>query len=221
MSEVKVDFQIELRPIEDLIPYEANAKIHDKTQVAKLAEEIRRRGWDVPIVVDKHGVIIKGHGRRLAAIELGLKKVPVLVRSDLTPEQVRAARLADNRVAMGDYDSDMLKAELMDLGDELRGIFDDKELDFLSADLGQMNTDAFVSDMDAVVTEQRQDIEQRTEAAAATTVTLAKAFGFKDMPAAGQIYITRLMAKAEAATGKKNGEALAEFAATTLAALLK
>lgn len=213
MSKVAVDFKIVLRAVKDLIPYEANAKLHDKTQVAKLAEEIRRRGWDVPIVVDKHGVIIKGHGRRLAAIELGLEQVPVLVRYDLNPEQVRAARLADNRVAMGDYDSELLKVELMELGDELRGIFDDKELEFLAADLGTMNTDAFVTDMDAVVTDQKADLEQRAEAAVATTITVAKAFGFKDMPAAGQIHITKLMARAEAATGLKNGEALAAFAA--------
>lgn len=214
MSKIAMDFKIELRATKDLIPYEANVKLHDAKQVAKLAEEIRRRGWDVPIVVDRHGVIIKGHGRRLAALELGLAQVPVLVRNDLNPEQVRAARLADNRVAVGDYDLDMMKLELADLKDELTGIFDDKELEFMAADLGTMNTESFITDMDKVVTDQKADLEQRTDAAVSTTVTLAKAFGFKDMPAAAQIYITRLMARAEAATGLKNGDALGAWAAT-------
>jgi hypothetical protein len=215
MSDIKAVWKLERWPIENLIPYELNVKKHDKEQIARLVTSIRRRGmFDQPIVVDKHGVIIKGHGRRLAAIELGMKEVPVVVRHDLNPEQVKAERLADNRVAISDIDTDMLKIELMELDDsELEGIFDAKELNFVKADLGTMNTDVFVTDMDAVVTNQKADIEQRTEAAVATSVTLAKAFGFKDMPAAGQIHITRLMARAEAATGLKNGEALAAFAA--------
>ncbi|MFH3639762.1 ParB/Srx family N-terminal domain-containing protein, partial [Acinetobacter baumannii] len=81
--------------VDDVKPYELNAKIHSEEQVAKIAESIARFGWDQPIVVDKNGVIIKGHGRRLAAIKLGLIEVPVLVRDDLNEEQVKAARLAD------------------------------------------------------------------------------------------------------------------------------
>ncbi|AVI35233.1 ParB N-terminal domain-containing protein [Acinetobacter baumannii] len=91
MSELKIQMWI----VDDVKPYELNAKIHSEEQVAKIAESIARFGWDQPIVVDKNGVIIKGHGRRLAAIKLGLIEVPVLVRDDLNEEQVKAARLAD------------------------------------------------------------------------------------------------------------------------------
>ena len=64
-----MDFKVESWDVEKLIPYENNVKIHDEKQVKKIAESIKRFGWDQPIVVDKDGVIIKGHGRRLAALK--------------------------------------------------------------------------------------------------------------------------------------------------------
>ena len=141
MSELKIQMWI----IDDVKPYELNAKIHSEEQVAKIAESIARFGWDQPIVVDKNGVIIKGHGRRLAAIKLGLIEVPVLVRDDLNEEQVKAARLADNRVAIGDIDADLLKLELQSINIEfLEEIFDSKELEFMQADLSEMNVDVIV-----------------------------------------------------------------------------
>lgn len=206
--------RIEVWPIGNLTPYETNVKKHERDQVARIAEAIQRHGFDVPIVVDQHGVIIKGHGRRLAAIELGMTHVDVIVRDDLTPDQVRAARLADNRVAQGDLDTEMLQAELLRIDEDLTGIFDAKELEFAKADLGDMNMDAFVSDMDQVVTDQRADMEARAETASTERVTLARAFGFKDVPANACIHITRLVAKAESATGLKEGEALAVYAAS-------
>ncbi|HBC3632750.1 ParB/Srx family N-terminal domain-containing protein, partial [Acinetobacter baumannii] len=119
--------------VDEVKPYELNAKIHDKAQVERIAQSIKEFGWDQPIVVDKEGVIIKGHGRREAALLLGLKVVPVLVRSDLDEHQVRAARLADNRVAIGDIDTDLLQKELQTLNFDLEGIFDKKELNFVVA----------------------------------------------------------------------------------------
>lgn len=95
--------------IERVKPYEKNAKKHPTKQVEHLAKLIRDHGFDQPIVVDKDGVIIKGHGRLLAAQHLKMAAVPVVVRDDLTPAQVRAARIADNKVAeMGSWDVDML-----------------------------------------------------------------------------------------------------------------
>ena len=193
MAEPKA-LKIELWPIENLIPYEKNAKKHDPTQVAKIAKSLQQLGWDQPIVVDRHGVIIKGHGRRLAAMDLGFKKVPVIVRSDLTEEQVKAARLADNRVAQGDYDLDLMREELAELAEQLDGIFDAKELEFMDADLGEMNVGAFATDMGAVLAEQKQDIEQRSQAAAESSIPIAKAMGVKTVPASGAITINRMMA---------------------------
>lgn len=79
-----------------LKPYANNAKKHSRRQVTLLAKAMRTVGFDQPIVVDANHVIIKGHGRRLAALELKMDLVPVVVRADLTPEQCMASRLADN-----------------------------------------------------------------------------------------------------------------------------
>ena len=143
--------KVQVWPIEKLKPYENNVKIHDEKQVGKIAESIKRFGWDQPIVVDKDGIIIKGHGRTLAAKSLGLKEVPVLVRDDLTPDQVNAARIADNRVAMGDIDTEGLQRELQLIDLDLSGIFDAKELAIarfmarIEAETGKSGADAFVT----------------------------------------------------------------------------
>lgn len=216
MSGTKIALaKIEMWPIENLTPYELNVKKHEKEQVSKIAAAIARSGkFDQPIVVDRHGVIIKGHGRRLAALELGLKTVPVVVHVDLNPEAVRAMRLADNRVALSDVDTDMLREELKDLDKLLfDGIFDDKEIELLTADPWAMNEDSFVEDMSEVLDEQRREVDKRAEAIGESRVSLAKAFGFKDIASNGQVHISRLMAKAEAATGLQGGEALVVYAA--------
>lgn len=209
---------LEHMPPKDLTPYDLNAKKHDKNQVAKIAQAISRFGFDQPIVVDRNGVIIKGHGRRLAAIELGLKTVPVWVRRDLTPDEVRAARLSDNRVALSDLDTELLRADLSTMESELLdGIFDDKEIDFGTSDLGLMNEGVFETDMDAVLDEKQRDLDARAEAAASESarVPVAKAFGFKDIAASAVIVISQLMARAEAATGLKNDAALVAYIGET------
>lgn len=99
-------------PIKKLKAYERNAKKHPPEQIEKLCKLIERHGFDVPIVVQPDGVIIKGHGRWLAARKLGYVDVPVIIRDDLTPAQVREARLADNTVAETGWDLELLKQEL-------------------------------------------------------------------------------------------------------------
>ncbi|EFO4448527.1 phage minor tail protein L [Escherichia coli] len=98
-------FEIVYRDPADLIPYEMNAKKHDEQQIRDLAAAIKKRGFDQPITVDKNDVIITGHGRREAAIFAGLERVPVIVRDDLSDDEVRAKRLEDNRLASIDYDA--------------------------------------------------------------------------------------------------------------------
>lgn len=105
----------------ELTPYSRNTKKHPEDQINKIAAQIASAGFDVPIVVDAEHVIIKGHGRREAAIKLGLKQVPVIVRDDLSELQVQAARIADNKVAESAWDLDMLAFEL---GTLERGDFD-------------------------------------------------------------------------------------------------
>lgn len=207
----------EMWPVDALTPYRLNVKKHEQEQVARIAESMSRFGWrGNPIIVDSDGVIIAGHGRRLAAIEIGMKEVPVVVAKDLTPEQVRAYRLADNRVAQGDIDNELLRLELADLDADalLGGIFDSKELAYMGADLGMVNEDAFVEDMGEVVAQQRKEMQERAGQASEGRVPLSKAFGFGDIPASAQIHITRLMAKATAATGLEGADALALYAAS-------
>jgi DNA modification methylase len=107
--------RVELRPIESVRPYERNPRINDAA-VDAVAHSIREYGFRQPIVVDAEGVVVCGHTRLKAAVRLGLSKVPVHVAKDLTPEQVRAYRIADNKSAeLAEWDMDLLPIELAEL----------------------------------------------------------------------------------------------------------
>lgn len=106
----------ELWPVDRITPYQNNARTHPAAQISLLAELIRKNGADQPIVVDDEGVILKGHGRRLAAIEAGLKEFPVVQRKGLTKAEKSAMRIEDNQVALlSGWDNSLLKAEVIDL----------------------------------------------------------------------------------------------------------
>jgi ParB-like chromosome segregation protein Spo0J len=90
---------VEHWPLDRLIPYARNARTHSEDQVAQIAASIVEFGWLNPVLIDDAGSVIAGHGRLLAARKLGLEAVPVIRASHLTPAQVRAYRLADNRLA--------------------------------------------------------------------------------------------------------------------------
>lgn len=105
----------EMRPLAEIRPYERNPRNNDAA-VDAVAESIRRFGFRQPIVVDPEGVIIVGHTRFRAAGLLGLEKVPVHVAKDLTPEQIRAYRIADNKTnELASWDLDLLPIELAEL----------------------------------------------------------------------------------------------------------
>lgn len=99
-------------PTNSIKPYEKNAKMHSDEQVVKIANSISEFGFQQPVVVDKNNVLIIGHGRLLAAKLLNLEKVPAVQASELTDEQVKALRLADNRVAKAKMDTELIGAEL-------------------------------------------------------------------------------------------------------------
>ncbi len=107
--------KIETRKLSDIKPYEKNAKKHPKEQIEALAAQITAHGFDVPIVVDAQGVIIKGHGRWAALKKLGRKDAPVIVRTDLSEAQAKAARLADNKLGEVGYDFGLLADEMLEL----------------------------------------------------------------------------------------------------------
>ena len=110
--------KVEMRRLADIVPYAANAKKHDARQVANVAESIRQYGFVQPVVVDTDGVIVIGHCRVLAAEEAGLREVPCVCVEGLTPEQVNALRLIDNKTNESPWDLDILADELpgLDLG---------------------------------------------------------------------------------------------------------
>ena len=130
--------EIQLRPIDQVIPYEKNPRRNDDA-VAAVAASLREFGFRQPIVVDAEGIIVAGHTRLKGAQKLGLAKVPVHVATDLTPEQIRAYRIADNQTAtIADWDLDILAIELSELRDtgfnvDLLG-FDQDELAKLLGD---------------------------------------------------------------------------------------
>ena len=108
-------FNIEWKDIKSVKPYARNAKKHDETQIANVAESIKQFGWQQPIVCDADGVIIIGHCRLLAAKKLGLKKVPVKTVDNLSEEQVKKLRALDNKLNESDWDFDLLGDEIGDL----------------------------------------------------------------------------------------------------------
>ena len=103
------------KKLTDIKPYENNPRNNDNA-VEYVAASIDEFGFKVPIVIDKNGVIVAGHTRYKAAEKLGLEKVPCIIADDLTPEQVKAYRLADNKVSeLSTWDGDRLDIELHEL----------------------------------------------------------------------------------------------------------
>lgn len=105
--------------ISELKEYENNPR-HNDGAVDAVAESIKQFGFKVPIIIDSDGIIIAGHTRLKAAKSLGLKTVPCIIADDLTPEQVKAFRLADNKVGeLAEWDFDALEAELFELAEKM------------------------------------------------------------------------------------------------------
>ncbi|MES0171271.1 DNA methyltransferase [Mesorhizobium sp. M0006] len=131
---------IEHWPIERLRPYAQNAKTHAPDQVAKIAASMAEFGWTVPVLVSAEGEVIAGHGRILAAGELGLAQVPVIILDHLSEAQRRAYRIADNKLTeLGGWDDALLAQELHALNGDgfdlsLTGL-DQAELGRLMAEL--------------------------------------------------------------------------------------
>ena len=127
---------IEHRPIEHLIPYAQNARTHSDEQVSQIARSIEEFGFVNPVLVGSDGVIVAGHGRLMAAKQLSMETIPVIVLGHLDETQRRALVIADNQItANSGWDEDLLRQELsaldaLDFDLELMG-FTDEELDGL------------------------------------------------------------------------------------------
>ncbi len=108
--------KIERWPIARLVPYAKNARTHTEEQVAQIAASMREWGWTNPILADEEGNVIAGHGRLLAARQLGITDVPVMVARGWTEAQRRAYVLADNKLALNaGWDPSLLRIELGEL----------------------------------------------------------------------------------------------------------
>lgn len=143
--------QIVEKKVTELKAYEKNPRKNDNA-VAPVAESIKEFGFKVPIIIDKDNVIVAGHTRLRAAKKLGMKTVPCIVADDLTPDQIKAFRLADNKVSeFAEWDMDFLTPEL-------------KEIDFDMALFGfekEINVDDFGTDF-TLPSGDKSDIEQMT-----------------------------------------------------------
>jgi ParB/Sulfiredoxin domain len=111
---------VERWPIEKLLPYARNSRIHTDTQLENLKASIQRFGWTIPVLVDEAGTLIAGHGRILAAHALGIATVPTMVARGWSDEQVNAYRITDNRMGeLSTWNQQLLGAELQSLDESL------------------------------------------------------------------------------------------------------
>lgn len=107
--------EIVYKSLDEIKPYERNARNNDNA-VDSVANSVKQFNFNVPITVDKNGVIVSGHTRYKAAKKLGLERVPVIVLDDLTDEEIKAYRLADNKTGeLADWNIELLNDELQDL----------------------------------------------------------------------------------------------------------
>lgn len=140
--------EIIMKRMDEIHPYDKNPRKNDEA-VKYVAESIKQFGFKVPIVIDNEGVIVAGHTRYKAAKKLKMDAVPCIVADDLTDEQIKAFRLADNKVAeKAEWDFDLLAGELDDLFDFDMAVFgfedaeedeprEEKERDDLSDKVGE------------------------------------------------------------------------------------
>ena len=130
MDEIKIVY----KALGEITPYEKNPRKNDDA-VPFVKNSIQQFGFKVPLIIDEGGCIVAGHTRYKAAQELGMEKVPCIMASDLTPEQVKALRIADNKTAeKAEWDTELLTQEIKDLA----GKFDMEDFGFGDFELSIM-----------------------------------------------------------------------------------
>ena len=125
--------ELQLVPLDKLVPYQNNARTHSPEQINKLRSSLREFGFINPVIIDRDYGIIAGHGRAIAAREEGIKEVPCVFADHLTEAQKKAYIIADNRMALdAGWDEELLRIEIEELQgmdfDSLLTGFDEKEL---------------------------------------------------------------------------------------------
>lgn len=142
--------EIVYKKLKDIKPYENNPRNNEQA-IDYVANSIKEFGFNVPLVIDKNGIIITGHTRYLASIKLGLKEIPCIIADDLSEEKVNAFRLADNKVAESSrWDYKKLTEELRNVDEEMMDFFD---LDFIEL---SMDEDVKESDSESEEKEEKE-----------------------------------------------------------------
>ena len=149
---MKTTTEMQLVPLEKLVPYANNARTHSAEQVNKLRSSLREFGFINPVIIDRDYGVIAGHGRILAAKEEGIQEIPCVFADHLTEAQKKAYIIADNRMAMdAGWDEELLRVEIEALQAEMFDLsltgFDEKELSDLFKDDADVHEDDF--DVDA------------------------------------------------------------------------
>lgn len=129
--------EIVYKKLNEIKPYEKNPRKNDEA-VEYVANSIKEFGFKVPIVIDKNGIIVTGHTRYKAAKKLGLEEVPTIMADDLSEEQIKAFRLADNKVSeKAKWNKDLLMSELFDLEMDMEqfGFEEEKKEEEVEGDL--------------------------------------------------------------------------------------
>ncbi len=137
------------KAIDELIPYEHNAKEHTEKQLKNLATSLKKYGWQNPVLIDKGNVIVAGHGRVLGAKELGQTEVPCIYADDLTEEQVREYRILDNKLNESAWIDEELEFEL-------------PELDFSDFDL-EFDVDLNIDEPKETIEDDVPEVDKETE----------------------------------------------------------
>ena len=140
----KKEMKIVKIPLEDLVEYEHNNKIHTEEQIERIANSLKEFWWLQPIVVENGNVLVAWHGRVLWAKKLGLKYAPAVRAEDLTPEQIRKYRIWDNKLNESEWDIVNLNYEMSELWDlNLWDLKFSKEEVFPELDFPDFNPDDF------------------------------------------------------------------------------
>lgn len=203
---------VESWEIEKILPYPENHKVHPPKQIEALAKSIKNQGLNDPITVDVDGFIISGHGRFEAIKKLGWTACPVRHLKMLTKEQADKLRIAANKTSSDEYDFDTLQRELNRLGGlgvDLDDIgLDDKELEMMVGEIGDLDLDTIAEDIGGAVEDFEKESAEEAEELEDEEITLSKAFGIKKVPLKTRKLAVAFMAELEAETGMEGADAL-------------
>jgi len=207
--------EYEMVKLDKLVPYKKNSKIHTEENIKGLMASITQYGLSHPIEVDRHMVIIGGHGRRLACQRLDMKYVKVQIRDDLTAKQVKELRISENKTASVEYDSAIMLEELSLIGDgfDIQALgFSDEEYEKLTADYTEVDLSALTNDLDGEIDKQAKQGEKDIAAAGEKEMPVISALGFKSVPVSASRSIAMFIGALQDDYGLTPEESFVKFA---------